>query len=288
MRKGRRHDDWRPSMKARVRCAARTARSSAPRTTSAPWFTGNSRFRSLLKKKLRSKLTTPANCGYRLGVMQPAPQVGVATFLFLNPPPSDAVRPLTLIWAGRAANRTDDARLEQPASARWQKGMVKRARRPLPHAARMSAEATAGAVAAARRAAPARRQPIRSNQVWGAATSGGPARDGVAELYSSGAAAETASPRRSACTDQPESVAVAPGGERGRDPSEGTPASEVPHVREHAPGDMDRMVPGQPRPARMGNAGTLARGSAPSAVATSAPRRQVQRELFVSSHLESA
>ena len=44
--------------------------------------------------------------------------------------------------------------------------------------------------------------------------------------------------------DQPEPLAIAAVCESGRELSERAPASEIPDMREHAPGDVDRVMPG--------------------------------------------
>ena len=88
--------------------------------------------------------------------------------------------------------------------------------------------------------------------------------------------------------DQPESGAVATTGERGCELTESAPASEVPHVREHAPGDVHRVMSGERWSSRMRDASALTSGRAAGTATTSAPRPQIQIELFLSSHLESA
>jgi hypothetical protein len=53
-----------------------------------------------------SHLVSGERSSRTLGVVEvlgATPQVAVATYLFVNPPPADGVRPLTLIWAAWAA-----------------------------------------------------------------------------------------------------------------------------------------------------------------------------------------
>jgi len=88
--------------------------------------------------------------------------------------------------------------------------------------------------------------------------------------------------------DQPEPSAIASFRECRRERAEAAAATKVPHVRQHAPGHVHRMVLRQKRPGHVRYAGPLRLGFPARAVPLPTPGGQPQRKLFRSFHLESA
>jgi hypothetical protein len=88
--------------------------------------------------------------------------------------------------------------------------------------------------------------------------------------------------------DQAEARAIASFRECRRELAEAAAATKVPHMRQHAPGDVHRMVLRQDWPGRVRYAGPLRLRLSARAAPLPTPSGQPQRKLFGSCHLESA